>query len=57
MIIAHNKLLEKALSSLLRKINVKTAHEGHLGIVKTKQPLKSKMWYPQIDRDIYFVKL
>ena len=57
MIIAHNKLLEKALSSSLRKINVKTALEGHLGIVKTKQLLKSKIWYPQIDRDIYFVKL
>ena len=36
----------------LRKKILRAAHEGHQGIVKTKQFLRDKVWYPQIDRDI-----
>ena len=36
----------------LRKTILRAAHEGHQGIVKTKQFLRDKVWYPQIDRDI-----
>ena len=25
-------------------------HEAHLGIVKSKQPLRSKVWFPGIDK-------
>ena len=28
---------------------VDLAHEGHLGIIKTKQLLRSKLWFPGID--------
>nr|XP_034319592.1 uncharacterized protein K02A2.6-like [Crassostrea gigas] len=35
-------------SSLQRKI-VDIAHEGHQGIVKTKQLLREKIWFPGID--------
>jgi len=31
---------------------VKICHEGHLGIVKTKQLLRSKIWFPGIDRAV-----
>ena len=27
------------------------AHEGHQGVVKTKQRLRSKVWWPKIDRE------
>ena len=35
--------------SLQEKI-VKIAHEGHLGIVKTKQFLRSRVWFPGLDK-------
>lgn len=35
----------------LREQVVSLAHEGHAGIVKTKQRLRSKVWWPGIDRD------
>ena len=35
----------------LRKQVVELGHEGHQGIVKTKQRLRSKVWWPGIDRD------
>ena len=28
------------------------AHEGHQGIVKTKQLLREKIWFPQIDEEV-----
>ncbi|KAL8562268.1 hypothetical protein ACOMHN_037224 [Nucella lapillus] len=33
-----------------RVINI--AHEGHQGIVKTKQLLREKVWFPHIDRQV-----
>ncbi len=35
----------------LRERVTKLAHEGHQGIVKTKARLRSKVWWPKIDRD------
>ena len=36
----------------LRGHTIKLCHEGHLGIVKTKQLLRSKVWFPGIDREV-----
>lgn len=36
----------------LRDRVIKLCHEGHLGIVKTKQLLRSKVWFPGIDRRV-----
>ena len=35
----------------LRPKTLKLAHQGHQGIVKTKQLLRSKVWWPAIDND------
>ena len=35
----------------LRERVTKLAHEGHQGIVKAKARLRSKVWWPKIDRD------
>ncbi|KAK7105707.1 hypothetical protein V1264_012941 [Littorina saxatilis] len=35
----------------LRQRVVDLAHEGHQGIVKTKQRLRSKVWWPGVDSD------
>lgn len=34
-----------------RRQTVKLAHEGHQGIVKTKARLRTKVWWPGIDRE------
>ena len=34
----------------LRQQVVDTAHEGHLGIVKCKQLLRTKLWFPHLDK-------
>ena len=36
----------------LQNRTVQLAHEGHQGIVKTKQLLRQKVWYPGIDSDV-----
>ncbi len=36
----------------LRKRVVDLAHEGHQGVVKSKQRLRSKVWWPGIDSDM-----
>ena len=36
----------------LRKRVVDLAHEGHQGVVKSKQRLRSKVWWPGIDGDM-----
>lgn len=36
----------------LRHQCVELAHTGHLGIVKTKQHLRTKVWWPQMERDV-----
>ena len=36
----------------LRSRVIEICHEGHMGIVKTKQLLRSKVWFPGIDRHI-----
>ena len=36
----------------LRAKCIELAHEGHLGIVGTKQMLRSKVWWPSMDRDV-----
>lgn len=38
------------MPSSLQKIAVKIAHESHLGIVKTKDLLRSKVWFSGLDR-------
>ena len=35
----------------LRKRVVNLAHEGHQGVVKTKERLRTKVWWPGMDRD------
>ena len=32
---------------------VDTAHEGHLGIVKCKQVLRAKLWFPHLDTTVW----
>ncbi|XP_021343899.1 uncharacterized protein K02A2.6-like [Mizuhopecten yessoensis] len=36
----------------LRERCVQLAHQGHLGIVGTKQQLRTKVWWPQMDKDV-----
>ena len=36
----------------LRDKVLRLAHEGHQGIVKTKYRLRSKVWWPGMDRDV-----
>ena len=36
----------------LRYQTIALAHQGHQGIVKTKQLLREKVWYPQIDKEV-----
>ena len=35
----------------LRKRVVNLAHKGHQGVVKTKERLRTKVWWPGMDRD------
>ena len=38
------------LPSSLRKTALELAHEGHPGIVKMKHHLRSKVWWPEVDK-------
>ena len=38
------------LPSSLRNTAIQIAHEGHQGLVKTKRLLRTKVWFPHIDR-------
>ena len=40
------------LPSKLRRRAINIAHEGHQGIVKTKQLLREKVWFPGIDKEV-----
>ena len=37
---------------ILRDLVMKIAHEGHQGVVKTKNRLRSKVWWPKMDSDV-----
>ena len=39
------------IPKVLRQRVVELAHEGHQGIVKMKERLRSKVWWPGIDKD------
>ncbi|XP_062568299.1 uncharacterized protein K02A2.6-like [Saccostrea cucullata] len=39
------------LPKCLRKQTIQLAHEGHQGIVRTKQRLREKVWWPGIDTE------
>ena len=36
----------------LRQRGLRLAHEGHQGIVKKKERLRSKVWRPRVDKDV-----
>lgn len=40
------------IPEVLRKKVLELAHEGHQGIVKTKTRLRTKVWWPKIDRAV-----
>ena len=40
------------IPSSLRGTVLELAHEGHQGIVKCKQRLRSKVWWPRLDQDV-----
>ena len=37
--------------SLHKKV-IRTAHEGHQGLVKTKQLLRSRVWFPRLEKKV-----
>ena len=50
MILKGNKLI---IHTALQKRVLNLAHEAHQGIVKTKQLLREKVWWPNIDNDVF----
>jgi hypothetical protein len=36
----------------LRQRILQLAHESHQGVLKTKQPLREKVWWPRMDKDL-----
>ena len=40
------------IPSALRQRTLALAHEGHQGIVKTKELLREKIWFPKIDHEV-----
>ncbi|KAK9718529.1 RNase H-like domain found in reverse transcriptase [Popillia japonica] len=47
VVLRNNKII---LPKSLQKKAIELAHRGHLGMVKTKQLLRSKVWFPSIDK-------
>ncbi|KAK9711410.1 Integrase zinc binding domain [Popillia japonica] len=47
VVLRNNKII---LPKSLQKKAIELAHRGHLGMVKTKQLLRSKVWFPNIDK-------
>ena len=39
----------------LRARAISIAHEGHQGLVKTKQLIREKIWFPGIDKDVKYM--
>ena len=51
----HNVILRGSrliLPSSIRAKAIEIAHEGHQGLVKTKRLLRTKVWFPQIDKQV-----
>ena len=44
--------LRTVVPSTLRARVLAMVHEGHLGVVKTKQRCRSSVWWPGVDRDV-----
>ena len=40
------------IQSAVRKRAMELAHEGHQGLVKTKQLIREKVWFPGIDKEV-----
>ena len=40
------------IPSGLRKRAMELAHEGHQGLVKTKQLIRETVWFPGIDKEV-----
>ena len=53
IILKANKIV---IPKKLRKRIVTAGHEGHQGFEKTKQLLRSKVWYPGIDNEAMIAK-
>ena len=47
LLLRNNRIV---IPASLRERTVDIAHEGHQGVVKTKQLLREKVWFPGIDR-------
>ena len=43
---------ELVIPPCLRRSFLRLAHEGHIGIVKCKARLRSKVWWPHIDSEV-----
>ena len=46
LVLRNNRIV---IPASLRERTVDIAHEGHQGVVKTKQLLREKVWFPGID--------
>ena len=49
LIVQRNRIV---IPKALRKQTLALAHEGHQGIVKTKQLIREKVWFPKIDHEV-----
>ena len=48
LVLRHNRIV---VPSALTRHTLELAHEGHQGIIKTKQRLRTKVWWPHMERD------